>query len=179
MECCAIFLTGTGRRLPTDTDILRPLSGSMHPSSHLDINNVDRMVQVLLQHGLAPSTQRTYYLAQSRYFNFCIVYNLSPIPLTQMNLCHFAASLVCERVANKSIKGYLSALRYAHTTQMGSDPNISGMVILHLLLQGIKRRQAVDQSTRVHPHLLITGTVTRLLKQAWELQGPHLKGTML
>ena len=139
------------------------------------------MAQWFYNRALAPSTQRTYNSAQSRYVSFCSSFNLSPLPLTQSGLCKFVAFLATEGVAHKSIKGYLSALRHWHISSCGSDPNINSLPTLAYVLQGVKRVQTTSGSNKPRVRLPITSAVMRLLKGAWERQhqGPSFNHKML
>ena len=55
----------------------------------------------------------------------------------------------------------------------GTDPGIACMPVLHMVLQGVKRSQAMGQ---VHP---ITANIMRTLRRSWEQQGSGFKYTML
>ena len=81
-------------------------------TSRLDLTTLDPSVQHYFQHGLAPSTQRTYNTAMKCFHTFCVTYNvLNPFPLTEYLLCCFAAYLADQTLAPQTIKSYLSTLR--------------------------------------------------------------------
>ena len=151
----------------------------MRRASSLDLAGLDSLVQLSLQHSLAPSTRRSYGSAQARYLSFCHSFNFPCLPLDEGVLCRFAAWLAHEQVAHASIKGYLSALRNFQITLCGSDPHIKGMVVLQMALRGIKRLQATQGSNKPRPRLPITGEVMLALKHSWELQGTGWRTSML
>lgn len=72
--------------------------------------------------------------------------------------------LVSQGIAHKSIKAYLSAAQHMQVSALGFDPNISSMLSLQYVLQGIKRVQAMTGSNNSCPHLPITSSTMRLLK---------------
>ena len=72
--------------------------------------------------------------------------------------------LVSQGIAHKSIKAYLSAAQHMQVSALGFDPNISSMLSLQYVLQGIKRVQAMTGSNKPCPRLPITSSTMRLLK---------------
>ena len=166
--------------------------GPLLQPAYLDVAGLDSVVRFLLQHALAPSTQRSY----------CSCYNIQPLPIEQETLRKYAAWLACQGVAHSSIKGYFSALRnlqisvggtdpgiasmpvlhMVRNLQIsvgGTDPGIASMPILHMVLHGIKRTQAMGQGNKPHPRLPITTDIMRTLRRSWEQQGSGFKYTML
>ena len=114
------------------------LAWELHPSIHhphgssvgallqladMDIAGLDSMVQLLLQHGLAPSTQRSYSSAQARYMSFCATYHIQPLPFVQETLCTFTAWLGGQGMSHSSIKCYFSALCNLQIEAGGTDLN--------------------------------------------------------
>lgn len=140
---------------------------------------MERMVQEYFLQALAPSTRRSYHSAHLRYIEFCTSLNLSPLPIIQSHLCQFVSQLAAEGLAHRSIKSYLSALRYLQIELLGTDPNINGMLVLSYVLQGIKRNQASSGSYSPRSRLPITSNVMRALKRGWELNGVTFNNTML
>ena len=152
------------------------MHGSMLPNAR---PGLDSMVWIALQHTLAPSTQRSYSSTQTRYFNFCSSLDLLPIPVSQNVLCRYVVWLAAQGVSHSSIKGYLSAIHHLHITSLCQDPAIGCMAGLHYVLQGIKRIQSMSPAARPSARLPVTGGVMRLLKRAWEQQGPSFNRSML
>ena len=140
---------------------------------------MDSLVRQLLRESIAPSTRRTYRTAQSQYYSFCVLYHTQIFPLTQETLMRFVGWLAARGLAHATIKGYLSGVRHAHLMTLGTDPAISGMPLLHSLLQGVKRAQARSGSV-VRRRLPITAVVMRLLKSSWEsTRGASYEGKLL
>ena len=137
------------------------------------------MVQQCFIQSLAPTTIRSYHSAHIRYINFCITFNLSPIPVTQSTLCRFVALLAQEGVAHKTLKAYLSAVRYLHLPISGTDPGIRDMTLLSYVMQGIRRGQAAANTNRPRPRLPITAEILRSLKLSWEASGISFDTRML
>ena len=140
---------------------------------------MDELVQLYLGQALAPATQCTYNSAQTRYIQFCAQCQLTPLPATEPVLCGFAAVLAAQGVAHKTLKGYLSAIRYLHITRLGQDPQMTSMVTLQYTLRGIKRVQSTSGSNRPRPRLPITSAIMKTLKKSWEAQSPSYNATML
>ena len=140
---------------------------------------MDSLVHQYYNQALAPSTMRMYNSAQLRYRNFCSSMNIPPLPIAQSYLCQFVASLASQGVSHKSIKGYLSAIRHLQISSLGTDPLISGMVVLSYVLQGIKRSQAVAGTNNPRTRLPITAGLMRSLKCHGESQGISFNTSML
>ena len=64
-------------------------------------------------------------------------------------------------------------------TDFGGDQLSYDMPTLSYVLQGVQRAQACSGSNKPRPRLPITAAVMRLLKHAWEAQGPSFNCTML
>ena len=92
-------------------------------ASRLDINSLAPSVQQYLQHGLAPSTQKSYQAAMKRFRSFCGVYNIfTPFSVTEQLLCSFAAFLADQGLAPQTVKPYLSAVRNSQISLGLPDP---------------------------------------------------------
>ena len=55
---------------------------------------LENIVWVYFAQGVAKSTKTTYSSAQCRYLTFCELYQIPPLPLSEMSVCLFAAFLV-------------------------------------------------------------------------------------
>ena len=60
--------------------------------TQLDIASLDQIVHSLYQLGLAQSTQRTYAAGKNCYLDFCNNYGLTPLPVTEKQLCYFVGA---------------------------------------------------------------------------------------
>ena len=98
----------------------------------LEVARLDILVRQLLNSALVPSTIHAYTSAQTWYAEFCSVTQLLLLPLTESGLCRFSAWLAAQTVSVRTIKSYLSALRYLQIQCMGHDPQISSMATLHI-----------------------------------------------
>jgi hypothetical protein len=82
-------------------------------------------------------------------------------------LCYFVAQLSKEGLKHRTIKVYLSAVRYLHIAEGKEDPFQSPMNRLHYILRGMKREEAL-KSTESRVRLPITPSILRKIKQGWE-----------
>ena len=87
---------------------------------------------------------------------------MQPYPASERILCQFAAYLGSSNISQKTIKAYLSGIRFHHIVSNLQDPEISGMARLQYVLRGIKMTQA-KQGTKaqkkrlpVTPRILLT-----------------------
>ena len=105
----------------------------------MDITSVDRAVQRYLEKCVAPSTRASYASAHRRYISFCA--NLpgsQPFPLTEGTLTRFAAFLGLQNLKHRTIKGYLSGLRFAQIHQgLGNPFHGQPMPLLEYVLTGL------------------------------------------
>ena len=135
------------------------------------------MEQYFLQ-GLAPSTRRTYGLAQRRYLSFCSHHHFTPIPSSEQLLCQFAAHLAVSGLQASTIKCYLSAIRQLHIAQGLGDPGIGSMAKLEQVVRGIKSNQA-KHGKQKSPRLPITPEILLRIKGVWERESPARDKAML
>ena len=96
-------------------------------------------VQRCFEHGLAPSTRKTY--AAKRFYNFCTKFHLpSPFPVTEHTLCCFAAFLADEGLTPQTARSYLAAVRNLQLSLGLPDPrDQSSLPIPKRVLAGISR----------------------------------------
>ena len=92
-----------------------------------------------LKFALAPRTISNYASAHKRFILFCQVYRLPTSPITEQLLIWFSVYLSLT-ISVKSIKGYISALRFWSVLQ-GNSFNVREMDLLYYTLRGIKRIQ--------------------------------------
>ena len=94
-------------------------STGCYPQSSCNITQVDLP---LLQHkatefytnGLATTTRSTYTAGQSRFITFCRAIKTSPMPASEATL--IASHLATQGISHTTIKVYLAAIRYMHTS---------------------------------------------------------------
>ncbi len=163
-----------GRRVnpPVTT---RPPNGVQ---ARLDLPALDRAVEFYFQHGLAPSTQKSYNSAKKRYLLFCKVTSLHPLPATESLLCQFVSSLAAQSLRHTSIKSYLAAIRHLHIAEGYGDPQICNMARLEQVLKGIKSVQSKQISGR-RVRLPITPDLLAKLRGVWSSRSNKFDGPML
>ena len=124
-------------------------------------------VQRNFENGLAPATARSYASAKSRYFDFCRMAGLSPLPLTEQCLCLFVSYLASQSVQYQSLKCYLSALRHLQIEEGLPDPRMGegNFPRLEYVLKGIKRCPHSVSPRRTR--LPITPPIMRRLLGVW------------
>ena len=100
-----------------------------------------------------------------RYHNFCDRFKIqNPFPLTETIICRFVAFLGQEGLKHRTLKVYLSGLRFAQIHQaLGNLFLKDSMPLLDYVLTGIKQFES-RSTTRTDPQLPITIQVLRSLK---------------
>ena len=92
---------------------------------------------------IAASTRTAYRSAQRRYAEFCTRYGVThPYPLTEHILCRYAAFLAKEGLKHRTIKVYLSGIRYLQIMKALGNPFEVLMPRLEYVLTGVKRAEA-------------------------------------
>ena len=106
----------------------------------LGLQRLDSTVQALISQGIAESTSAVYRTGWRQYSRFCDdKYSLPPLPLTESNVCLFAAD-VSESVGWGTIRSYLSGLRFYQITAGLPDPALASLPMLAYLLKGIRKK---------------------------------------
>ena len=103
---------------------------------------------------------RSYSSSDRRYTEFCKQNRIQPYPSTEIILCQFVAYLGQQYLKHKTIKSYLSGIRFFHILRAGSNPFLTDMPRLHYVLRGIKSEEAKDvrpsrQRLPVTPEVLL------------------------
>lgn len=117
--------------------------------------------------GLANSTHRAYQSAQKRYLTFCRAEGLRAVPAAESTLSKFASSLAREKLKHRTIKSYLSGVRYLHIAEGEGDPFLKPLHRLEYTLRGIKRCEA-EAGEKSRERLPISPTILRKIKAVWE-----------
>ena len=100
---------------------------------------VDLAVARFQQAALAPSTLATYSSGFRSYRVFCLQIGSSVLPLTELTLQRFVASMA-NRISYKTIKVYLSGVQFV-SIMSGFNTHISSFPRLYYTLRGIRRVQ--------------------------------------
>jgi len=85
-------------------------------SSRLVITTLDQAVDSYVLSALGPNCRWTYSSAQQQYLSFCYQSILSPLPLTEHQLCQFASYLAKES-CHTDYARHLFPIRAATTTR--------------------------------------------------------------
>ena len=146
-------------------------------SAGLDLAQLEADVQSYFEHGLTPSTRRTYALAKRRYATFCQSASLASLPLSEGTLCKYVAYLAKQDLKHQSIKCYLSALRHLQIEAGLGDPYAPGAFPrLEYVLKGVKQ----TPSGQARPaRLPITPVILRGLKSVWQRRASDPDTVML
>ena len=91
----------------------------------------------------------------------------SPLPVSQENLCSFCAYLADDKLKHRTIKVYLSAVRYMQIAAAYPDPFSEPLPRLHYVLRGIKKAEAAQQ-TEPRERLPITPPLLLCMKRVWQ-----------
>lgn len=112
--------------------------------------------------------------------SFCSRFQVQPLyPLSEEVLCCYVAFLAGEGLKHRTIKAYLSAIRFKQITQSLGNPFTSGaMSHLECVLGGIKRVEA-HAGSAPKSRLPITIDVLCQLQMAWLPPNPHPDSIML
>ena len=104
----------------------------------MDLQVLDEIATRLFTKGLADSTQRSYKSGQTRFIQFCGRGGFTTIPASETVLIHFVSQLVKDRLKYRTIKVYLSAIRFLHIAEGKEDPFKAPLHKLHYTLKGVK-----------------------------------------
>ena len=97
--------------------------------------------------AIAPSTRRTYQAANKSFITqFCTCFSIEPYPATSLTSRYFCAKL-SQKLSYKTIKVYLSAIRFEHLERGLPDP--TNNELLHMLCKGIKCLQGDNTTLRL------------------------------
>lgn len=86
--------------------------------------------------------QRTYHSTQNHYLSFCKAGNVRSVPANKALLCHCVSYLAKQGLRHRTIKVYLSAVRFLHTQGDYSDPFQPFLHRVEYTSRGIKQREA-------------------------------------
>ena len=106
--------------------------------------------------------------------------NFAPLllPLTESGLCKYFAWLATQNISFRTIKSFLSALRCLQIHRRGCDPQMSGMVVLQYVVQGVRRSQALTGTNTPRARLPNTTDIMRRLRRSWEARGVDFNTVM-
>ena len=105
----------------------------------------------------AESTKASYRSHKRAYLDFCVRLGCPPVPVTQDNLCRYAAYLAdVKKLAAASIPKYLNAVRLLHLEEGLVNP-LQHNWALDSILRGIKRCKGTtpNQKLPITPDILL------------------------
>ena len=101
---------------------------------------------------------------------FCDKSGTSPLPLSEHSLCNFVARLADDHLKHRTIKTYLSGLRFLQIEAGLPDPFQGSMPRLSYILRGVRSNEAkLGAGTR--ERLPITPGILRKLHALWSPSG--------
>ena len=140
---------------------------------------MDSAVDFYFDKGLANSTQKSYLCGFNRYLQFCRMYTVLPVPVTEQVLCRFVSYLASQGLKHRTIKVYLSGIRYFQIKRGQADVFRDAQTArLEYVLRGVKRHES-EQGTRSRPRLPITPEILRRLKATWSPTGGDVDTKMM
>ena len=129
---------------------------------------MEKRAAAYFQKGLADSSHRTYRSGEKRYVRFCQLYDCAPLPVSEDNLCKFVTYLGGVGLKHRTIKTYLSGVRFLQIRS--GYPNFfrgTHTPRLNYTLRGIKRVEA-EQSGSQDSRLPITPSLLRRMRSVWD-----------
>ena len=131
------------------------------------VASLDDRAAFYFTQGLASSSTKTYQSGVNRYLRFCQSQCLTPLPVSENVLCSFVSQLADEGLKFRSIKTYLSGIRFYQIKSGTSDPfQGTTMPRLEYVMKGVKRHQAqMGGSSRTR--LPITPSLLHELRKVW------------
>ena len=112
-------------------------------AARLDLGELESSAALYFAKGLADSTQKTYRAGENRFIHFCQLVGASPLPVSEGLLCKFVTYLARQGLKHRSLKTYLSGVRYWQIRSGYLDPfHNSHMPRLDYTMKGIKRVEA-------------------------------------
>ena len=157
-----------------------PTGASPRPVPTLDLAQLEAALHHYVDNSVAAATKLSYATAQRRYLSFCAAAGVTqPFPATENVLCRYVTYLGQQNLKHKTIKAYLSGLRFTQIHLGGGNPfQNDAMPQLEYVLKGIKRVQA-RQAEPPSQRLPITGDIMRSLHTVWISECPDPDNVML
>jgi len=135
--------------------------------SRLDFQELEEIATRLSTRGMADYTQRSYKSGQTRFIRFCKKGGMAAIPASESVLIHFVSHLVKDGLKHRTIKSYLSAVRFMHIAEEVEDPFKAPLHRLHYTMRGMKREEA-SRGVTTRERLPITPGILRKIRAIWE-----------
>ena len=118
--------------------------------------------------GLAGSSMKTYQSGANWFIKYCHSNSLQCFPVTEVVLCGFVSYLADEGLKHRSIKTYLSGVRYHQIKKGLPDPfKVASMPRVEYVMKG----HQVKVGTATRTRLPITPSLLRKFKEARSPRG--------
>ncbi len=122
-------------------------------------------MDALLSTALRPSTRRTYSSVHNRYLKFCQLYNLVPLPASELTLLRFISHISLTVSAN-SMPVYLAAVRSLHVYNSLPPPPLTSPKVQLILKSLANEAPEVKQATPITFALL--SDMHKLMSASWD-----------
>jgi hypothetical protein len=109
--------------------------GEFNTVIYISVNDLEVTSGMLMEAALKPSTKKTYSCAQRKFLEFCQMYSLKSLPVTEDTLLLYVAYLFECGFKGSSIRVYLAAIRSMHIYSGKEYP--TDMVRLPLAIKGV------------------------------------------
>ena len=109
---------------------------------------------------------------------FCGEAGLTPVPASEEVLCLFVAHLQVQHLKHRTIKSYLSAVRFLHVMEGQGNPFEGSLHRLEYILKGVKWEEAASGSQK-RSRLPISPNILRTIKGIWNRSEPTKDEVML
>ena len=126
---------------------------------------VDARVNALLSTALRPGTQHTYTSVQNRYIRFCTLYNVTPLPASELTLLRFIAH-ISTTVSSNSIPVYLAAVRSLHVINSYAPPPLTAPRVQLILKSLANIAPEIKQAVPITFSLL--SNMHNLISSSWD-----------
>ena len=136
-------------------------------ATKLGLEGMDKAISDLFIQGLSPATRAAYKSGWRRYQLFCSQHSLTPLPVSEVQLCAFVAHL-SRSVTAQTIRSYLSAIRFYQIGHNFSDPSIHTMAKLTYLLKATQKSPPRQRCLRRLP---MTSDILSRIHTCWS-NGP-------
>ena len=149
-----------------------PTGASLRPVPMLDLAQLEAALHHYVDNSVAAATKSSYATAQRRYLAFCAAAGITqPFPPSENVLCRYVTYLGQQNLKHKTIKAYLSGLRFTQIHLGGGDPfQNDAMPQLEYMLKGIKQvqgRQAEPPNQRLPSRPLPLKLWVRSARSHW------------
>ena len=128
---------------PSNTPPGQADAGPGAPDARLDVGRLDERAAHYFDQGFVDATLKTYCSGHNRFCKYCELSGCAPLPETEVVLGGFVVHLADEGLKYRSIKTYLSGVRYFHIKVGVANPFQGAVPRLDYIMRGIKKNEAL------------------------------------